>query len=45
MAQFQNARQQMSNCLFHHCLSLFQSGCQTYPSFQFFKHLVNGSIN
>ena len=46
MAQFRNAHQQMSNCLLHHCLNLFQSGWQIYLSFriQFFKHLVKGSI-
>ena len=44
MAQFRNAHQQMSNCLLRHCLSLFQSGCQIYLSFQFFKHLVKSRI-
>ena len=35
MAQFQNAHQQMSYYLFHHCLTkaLFESGCQICPIF------------
>ena len=33
MAQFQNAHQQISYYLFHHCLTkaLFESGCQICP--------------
>ena len=43
MAQFQNAHQQMSNCLFHHSLSCFRVVVKYIPLF--FLHLVKGSIN
>ena len=33
MVHLQSTHQQMSHCLFHHCLRLFQIGCQIYPNF------------
>ena len=45
MVHLKSTYHQVSHCLFHHCLRLFQIGCQIYPNcFQTFdvdgKHII-----